>query len=261
MDYAEYEKMYRLEQTYWWFQGRMRIVLTLLEPALRGGTKRLVDLGCGTGMILDELTRRGRATGLDFSPRALEFCRRRGLAALAQADVTRLPVATGSADVVTALDITEHVEDDQGLVSEAARILRPGGHLLITVPAHRFLWSEHDVALWHKRRYSRRQLLALFADQPLRVLRCSYAITFTFPAIVVFRLLSNVLPHRRREARTHLVSLPRWVNGLLRGVLSVEAWLLKRMNLPFGVTLVVVAERLPEAGSPRRRRDEMDFAR
>ncbi len=245
MDYAQYEKMYHLEQTYWWFQGRKRIVMGLLEPFLGGdGEKspRVLDLGCGTGLILDELRRRGRPIGIDFSPRALEFCRRRDLDGLVRADVTTLPLRAATADVITALDITEHVENDDGMIAEIARTLRPGGQVLLTVPAHPFLWSEHDETLWHRRRYTRRSLLALFDGKPLRVRRCTYAITFTFLPIVAYRLFQKMRPGKR-EPRTHLILLPRWANSLLTRVLAFEAWLLKRMNLPFGVSLVLLAER------------------
>ncbi|MBN1477717.1 class I SAM-dependent methyltransferase [Candidatus Sumerlaeota bacterium] len=250
MDKREYAKMYSLERTYWWFQGRKRIVMTLLAPLLRDDRDQtLVDLGCGTGLILDDLGERGRAVGVDFSELALGFCRDRGIRSLAQADVTSLPLRTASADIVTLLDITEHVPDDRGLIREVARILKPGGHALLTVPAHQCLWSDHDRTLWHQRRYSKRSLLRLFEDSPLEVRRCTWAITFTFPPIVVFRLIQRMLP-RRREPKTHLIPLPGWVNGFLKWLLHVEAWLLRRINLPFGVSLVLIARRKPDAGSP-----------
>jgi len=249
VDYAEYEKMYHLEQTYWWFQGRKRIVMGLLEPMLaepQGAprAKRVVDLGCGTGLILDELRRHAHPVGVDFSPRALEFCRRRDLDSLVRAEVSLLPLRSESADIVTALDITEHVEHDDRMIAEIARTLRPGGRVLITVPAHPFLWSEHDETLWHKRRYTRRSLLSLFQGKPLEVERCTYAITFTFLPIVLFRLLQKINPIRR-EPRTHLIVLPSWANSLLTKILGLEAWLLRRMNLPFGVSLLLVARRTP----------------
>jgi SAM-dependent methyltransferase len=186
--------------------------------------------------------------GVDFSELALGFCRDRGIRSLTQADVTSLPLRTASADIVTLLDITEHVPDDRGLIVEVGRVLKPGGHALLTVPAHQFLWSDHDRTLWHQRRYSKRILLALFEDSPLEVRRCTWAITFTFPPIVAFRLIQRLLP-RRREPKTHLIPLPGWVNGFLKWLLHVEAWLLKRINLPFGVSLVLIARRKPDGAS------------
>lgn len=241
MDFAEYEKMYHLERTYWWFQGRKAIVMGLLEPFLKDQPK-VVDLGCGTGLILDEMQRFGEPVGVDFSPRALEFCHQRDLKRLVRADVTSLPLKSGTADIITALDITEHVENDDALISEAARILKRGGHALFTVPAHQFLWSEHDETLWHKRRYSRRTFRALFEGKPLRLKRFTYAITFTFIPIVIFRLLQKISP-LRREPKTHLIVLPNWLNRALTKLLHLEAWLLKRVDLPIGVSLVVLAER------------------
>ncbi len=244
MEHHEYDRMYAQEKGYWWFQGRKRIVMTLLGPLLGDGDgRRCVDLGCGTGLILDELQRRGKTIGVDFSSHALEFCRERNLDGLVRADVTRLPLRTASADVITLLDLAEHVSDHERLVEEVARTLRPGGHALFTVPAHPFLWSEHDESLWHKRRYTRRSLLALFEGQPLEVRRCTYAITFTFLPIVAFRVIQRTFRRRRAKPQTHLIPLPGWANGLLIGVLNVEAWLLRWMNLPFGVSLILVVRR------------------
>lgn len=243
MDYSEYEKMYHLEKSYWWFQGRKHIVMGLIEPYLKAHPSAcMIDLGCGTGLILDELNSRGQSVGIDVSPRALEFCRRRNLRDLIRADVVRLPLRSGCADVVTALDLAEHLDDDQALVAEIARILRPGGQVLFTVPAHAFLWSEHDETLWHKRRYSKRSFLALLRDKPLAIRKYSYAITFTFVPIVIFRLVRRLWPGRR-EKKTHLFVLPGWLNTALERLLALEARLLRWTNLPFGVSLVCLAER------------------
>jgi 2-polyprenyl-3-methyl-5-hydroxy-6-metoxy-1,4-benzoquinol methylase len=130
MDIAEYHKMHALERHYWWFQGRREVILTLLRHSVAAlkrsdradGHLRLLDIGCGTGMLMEDLMSFGRVVGLDFSPVALDYCKQRQLSALGRADVANLPVASESVDVVTALDLVEHVKDDVMLLSEVQRV-------------------------------------------------------------------------------------------------------------------------------------------
>jgi SAM-dependent methyltransferase len=248
MNLEEYEKMYALEDTYWWFQGKKHIVFSLLEHAGAFATPpgapppTAIDIGCGTGLTLAHLRGRTRPVGLDLSPLAMTCCRRRGIRDLARASATRLPLADGCVDLALALDLVEHIEDDRTACAEIARVLRPGGRALITVPAHPFLWSDHDEALHHHRRYTRASFAALLASTPLRLERLTYAITFTFAPIVVFRLVTR--PFRAsRGPKTHVILLPGWANRFLIALLKVEAWLLRRMNLPIGVSLIAVLRR------------------
>ena len=244
MDPAEYEKMYALEDTYWWFQGRRAVVMRMLErlPPFRDGGELVLDLGCGTGLMLEELQRRHRALGLDFSPLALEFSRRRGARNLLRADAQALPLADATLALITALDIAEHVERDDLLFSEAFRVLKPGGHLVATVPAHPFLWSEHDDALHHCRRYTRETFSERLRAAGFREFRLSYCITFTFPVIVTFRVLQRVFK-RHGKPKTHMVILPRWANMLLLASVKLEAFLLRWLDLPLGVTLAALVRK------------------
>jgi len=244
MDPAEYEKMYALEDTYWWFQGRRAVVMRMLErlSSFRDGGELVLDLGCGTGLMLEELQRRHRALGLDFSPLALEFSRRRGARNLLRGDAQALPLADATLALITALDIAEHVERDDLLFSEAFRVLKPGGHLVATVPAHPFLWSEHDDALHHCRRYTRETFSECLRAAGFRECRLSYCITFTFPVIVTFRILQRVFK-RHSKPKTHIVVLPRWANMLLLASVKLEAFLLRWLDLPLGVTLAAVVRK------------------
>jgi len=254
MNVAEYEKMHALEDTYWWFQGRKEIIRALLDSGLPRAPRlgRVLDVGCGTGLMLREL-RDWRPVGLDFSTHALEFCQGRGLGNLARGDVVRLPFADNSLDLILALDLMEHVERDDLLIREFNRVLRPGGWLMATVPAHPYLWSDHDIALHHFRRYTARSLGALLHKGEFRPKRFTYCITFVHPPIVTFRLLQKAwqrLVHKpgRRRHRTHLIRLPQWANKLLIQVLRLEARLLRSINLPGGTSLIVLA-RKERAGS------------
>lgn len=244
MRIEEYEKMYHLENYYWWFQGRMDIIFSVLRKyhVLEQSSTVVLDAGCGTGLILKRLNSHCRPLGVDFSLKALEYCRKRGLNNYVRGDVTRLPLNERSCDVVMGLDLLEHVEDDNVLMEEFSRVLKDDGTLVLTVPAHRFLWSEHDEALSHFRRYSRQSFGNLITTHGFAPLKLTYAISFTYIPIILFRKLQPLLK-KRTAPKTHLIRLPGLINSALIGLLKMEAFLLKFMNLPFGVSLLCVARK------------------
>jgi len=245
MEPEEYLKMRRLEDTYWWFVGRRRLVRTLLEDRIpRGGL--FLDIGCGTGAMSSDLRAKGEVVSLDFERAALDFVRSRGLPHPVQASAEILPFRLDSFDAVTALDVIEHVDDDRAAAREIGRVLKPGGTAVVTVPAFRFLWSEHDIALHHRRRYTAVELRRLLASAGLMVERVSYAMTVLFPVVAVVRLFQRALGSDRKpieKATTTLPDLPGSMNGLLTGLLAVEARVVRHLDLPFGVSLVAVARK------------------
>ena len=225
MKHEEYERMYRFEDRYWWFVARRHLITSLLGSHYeRTGRLRILDIGCGTGAMLDDLKPFGEVIGADFSPEALQFCVTRGASAgLARADVRRLPFADESFDVVTAMDIIEHIDDDKAASSEIFRVLKPGGRLLVTVPAFPSLWSEHDEALHHFRRYTAPRLKDLFQRVGLRVDKLSYTVTTLFPLIWVYRQITNLRPKAQvgSEKKANLVNFSWPVNQAL---LSLSQW-------------------------------------
>jgi SAM-dependent methyltransferase len=242
----EYRRMFEQETTYWWFQGRKEIVMRLLLRHTQLGRRpmRALDVGCGTGLMLQEIGQYAPAYGLDVSPLATEFCSQRGIGGLTIGRVESMPYRGGRFDLILALDLLEHVSDDLALLRELWRVCKPGGHLLITVPAHQFLWSEHDEALHHKRRYSRRGLRRLISATGFETVRFSSAITFLLAPIAVFRLAQRLFK-RNRAPKTQLIQLPRPVNWFLVGLLRAEARILEYADLPSGVSIVALL-RKPE---------------
>ena len=247
MKHEEYERMYRFEDTYWWFVARRRLIASLIEGEYgRDGGLRILDIGCGTGAMLDELAPFGDVVGADFAPEALAFCRERGdHYPLTRADVRRLPFASDSFDVVTAMDIIEHIDDDKAAAGEINRVLKPGGRLFVTVPAFPSLWSEHDEALHHYRRYTAPHLKDVFQRVGLSVPKLSYTVTSLFPPIWAYRQISNRLPRRREngEKKADLVHFSQPINTALLALSDWESRLVQRTNLPFGVTVVCVAQK------------------
>ena len=251
MKHEEYERMYRFEDTYWWFVARRRLIASLLDAYYpRDGRLGLLDIGCGTGAMLDMLAPFGEVIGADFAPQALEFCRARGREQgrhypLTRADVRRLPFAEGVFDAVTAMDVIEHIDDDKAASAEIFRVLRPGGRLFVTVPAYRFLWSEHDEALHHYRRYTAPRLKDVFQRVGFCVPKVSYTVSALLPAIAAYRLVSNVLPRPRDngEKKADLIQVSPRVNAALQSLCDWETRLIRHADLPFGVTVVCVAEK------------------
>jgi len=239
MQAEEYGRMFQFETDYWWFVGRRRLVMRLLEPCLKPGSGWLLDAGCGTGALLTELQQRARhVVGLDLEPLALRYARQRGEFALVQARLEALPFRSNTFDAITALDVLEHLPDDRPALRELRRVLKPDGVLIITVPAYRFLWSKHDIALHHYRRYTARELRARLHEAGFEVRKLSYAVSLLFVPILLFRWLDRL---RRTPPAATLVPVGKRLNRWLIQLQDWESRLLQRVNLPFGVSLVAVA--------------------
>lgn len=244
MDTKEYERMYRLENFYWWFQGRKNIVLRLVKNYFKDKKiHNILDAGCGTGMIFSNLEKFGTVIGIDLSEEALKFCKERRLRPLINADLTSLPFQDESFDLAVALDILEHVPEHEKAMAEFYRTVVKGGKLIITVPAHPFIWSEHDIALHHVRRYTMKTFNELIATQKWKKLKISYAISFTFPGIVLFRILGKFFKKKKETASTDLIILPKAINSFLTFLIRIESRMMQYINIPFGVTIVAVLEK------------------
>lgn len=227
-------------EDYWWYVARA----DLLEVALSGyavGSALALDLGSAdgpsAGWVADTAE---RLVSVDVDPRGLG---RAGVCASA----LHLPFADGTFDLVTAFDVIEHCEPESQALSEVARVLRPGGHLLMAVPAYQWAWSDHDVANGHHRRYTRARAKTACQRAGLVVERSTYAFTSVFPLFAAERLARRLLG--RRTAAQDIATVPRvpsLVNAALTHVSRLDAVALRRWNLPFGSS-VLVATRKPRS--------------
>lgn len=244
MEPEEYGKMFELEDHHWWFQSRLHLTRRTLDrhaPRPEGRPAVMLDMGCGTGMFLERQGQERKTFGLDFSREALSFTRQRGLNRLVCGDSQQLPFRDEGFDIVTAFDLIEHVDRDDSLVSEVHRILRPGGILLSTVPVHPSLWSEHDVALHHKRRYRRREFEGLFDPSRWETLRSTYTFASIAPPAAAVRLARRLLPSGSNGDATADTNLtPAWLNQALIGWHRLENAWIERFNSPIGLSLMVV---------------------
>ena len=251
MDEFVYDELAAAERTHWWFQGRRRILVDVLRrrlPAAGSDTRLVVDIGCGTGEMLDMVREFGRVTGLDASPKAVGYCQARFGEAV-DVHLGRIPddVPDG-ATLITAFDVVEHLEDDEKALTGICERLAPGGVFVCTVPAFPFLWSGHDEVHHHYRRYTRRLLRRRLEDAGFVVERLTFFNTFLFPPAAAVRLLHRVLPGGAKGSDASFSSGP--ANRLLRAVFSAERFLLRMTDLPFGVSLLAVCHRPAESRRP-----------
>lgn len=242
--------MAALETRYWWFAAKRAIILHLLrrflEPphASPSGRPRIADIGCGPGALLADLAASGLdGVGIDDSPDARALAAERGFAdAVLPGSLPHdLPLEPASCDAVILSDVLEHVEADRASIIAAADLLRPGGLLIATVPAHPFLWTRRDEFHHHKRRYTRRAFRALFGAAHLEPLLLSPYNTALFPALAAARLGKRLLGLDR--VGPDIRPLPGPVNAALRALFEAEKHILPRSPLPFGASLIAVYRR------------------
>lgn len=244
MNESELEAMMRVDDRHWWYRGRRRIVRTVIDvlPLPPPRTASILDAGCGSGRMLDDLSAFGVATGIDSAAACVEATRSRGHEVV-EGRVESLPFDEATFDLVTCLDVLEHLADDVGGLRELGRVARPGGYLVVTVPAYPSLWSCHDVLNNHYRRYRRRGLRDAARAAGLRVVReTSFNTVALLPAAVVrwgrrFRA-SN------RTASSDLDLTPRSLDRLLELPLAMESKIIGRgLALPVGLSHLVVLQR------------------
>lgn len=243
MDPKAYEVVSKLEESHWFFVARRRILARLLDEVMTGSVHaKTLDVGCGTGATMGFLERYGEVTGIDISPMAVEYCREQGRQRLCLASGESLPFVDGSFDLVTALDLLEHLEHEVAGLREMWRVLKSDGRLVVMVPAFMFLWSEFDRFSGHYRRYTRSELKHRVEEAGFEVARLSYFNTLLFPVIWGVRAVKNLMG-KRASASSDLDSPGRVVNGLLTRVFSLESHLIASGPLPFGVSLLCVARK------------------
>jgi SAM-dependent methyltransferase len=237
----EYEAMYQLENSYWWYVARRELAVQLLKDELHGrDSVRILDVGCGTGANVQAFAHLATTVGIDASIDALHFCQSRGIKTVSLSPVEDLPFGVRIFDVVTALDVLEHTDDDLSSLREIHRVTKHHGLVLITVPAYGFLWSEHDEALKHRRRYTAHELRNKLVVTGFEVVRTSYFISTLFIPILALRIWQG-LHKDSTHPKTSIYVLPDWINNSLIALLSLERKLFHRINLPFGVSIVALA--------------------
>jgi SAM-dependent methyltransferase len=227
--------------TYWWYRARSDLLQTVMEPHV-GEVRRVLDVGSADGPSVGWLRGHGHRIALDLDPRGLapgDVC----------GSVTQLPFATDTFDVVGAFDVVEHCPDEAAALAEIARVLVPGGRLLMSVPAYEWAWTHHDVLNHHQRRYTRPRARAAVEAAGLDVLRATYAFAGTFPFFAADRLRTRLRERRHPDPQLgedEVPPLPEvggFAERLLLAGSRVDRRLLGHRDLPFGSSVLVAARK------------------
>ena len=239
MERVVYEKMAELDQRHWWYRARREVIAALIRRAAPPPPNaRLLEIGCGTGHNLAMLGQFGEVDALELDEEARQLAEKRLGRKVMSSPLPELgEVPDRAYDLVGAFDVIEHIEEDKAALAAIAAKLRPGGRLVMTVPAHQWMWSAHDVVNHHKRRYSKRSLKRLIEQSPLRLERVGYLNSLLFPVAIAKRIASRAM----NKEDTDLTLPPAPLNAALERVFAAERHLIGRVPLPPGLSLFAVA--------------------
>ena len=235
----DYElQTHRAEDRHWWYRGRRSVLGRVVADLPLAADARILDAGCGSGRNMVELARHGTVTGVELSKTSVCLARARDAGEVIEGSVMEMPLDGDSFDLAASLDVIEHLEDDLGALRELRRVVKPGGSLLVTVPAYQWLWSEHDVINHHHRRYTRRTLLAVAEQAGWECMRTTYFNSLLLPVAILLRVLDR-LSTRTTESSLDLWVPPEPLNWLLERPLALEAALIGRGGrIPAGLSLL-----------------------
>ena len=237
MDECIYTEMALVEDKHWWFAARRKILDKIISTLPLPTDAQILEAGCGSGGNLSMLTRHGRVYAMETNAQALAFAAAKGMAQIAPGHLPeQIPFTNQTFDLIAMLDVMEHLEDDAAALRALRTRLRPGGWMLITVPAYPFLWSRHDELHHHKRRYVANNLRAVIEASGCKIHYLSYFNTWLFPVIAAARLASI-----GDRSTGDMVMPNKFINVLLTQIFASERLLLGRVALPFGVSLVALA--------------------
>jgi len=248
MNPAEFANIAKCERDFWWYRGMRRILARFMNRYLAGRRiKRVLEAGCGTGYFscLLQRDRRWPIIPMDISPEGLRYARAMGVERAVQGDATNIPFANGAFDLVLSIDVLAHLNRGAELAAagEMARVLAPGGLMVVRTSALDILRSRHSLFAYERQRFTRSRLLSLFESSGLRVLRCTYANSLLMPvALAKFRLWEPLV---RGPASTGLDPVAPWLDRLLYAPLAVESALIGAgLNFPAGQSLLLIGEKM-----------------
>jgi len=237
---SEYEKMFLAETNYFWFVAKQKLVFEILRQINLPKAPALLDLGAGTGITLNQLEKSGFAVGLDPFPEALEFCRKRELKNLVLGSGQELPFKDNGFDLITSLDTIEHTDNPFKMLSEVFRVLSAGGYFILSAPAYPWLLSRHDLALGHKKRYTKKALQSLLYQVGFRIEKLGHFYGLVFPLAFTLKIYQKWW-----GSKTQTISyyLPFPLNQILVGLCALEAKLFNRWSFPFGTSLIAICKK------------------
>jgi len=246
LDTSLYKDFFKIQKKHWWFVGRRKIVFSMLASYFPARHNLMaLDAGCGCGFMLEDLKQFGTVYGIDASIDALFFSKKTSyLAHLVRSSLEFLPFNDETFDLITVLDVLEHVDDDFKALENLYRILKKDGMIIIHVPAFMFLWSGHDEINQHKRRYTLVQLRRVLVSSGFTVEKITYSNMLLFPIVYIVRLIRNLQgkgPESDFNIKLHSIS-----NMMVTKIFAFEKYLLQYMNFPFGVSILCIARKVDQ---------------
>ncbi len=245
MNYGLLKEMYDMEGNYWWHRGKRANVLSQIKKFAKGKDLKILDVGCGTGYLLKELQNNREAYGIDISKQSLSFCKKRGLKNLKHWDIEEKPYPQITFNVVSALDVIEHIKNDTQAMKNIAKSLKKDGIIIFATPAFPFLWSYWDELAGHYRRYDKKTLMKLFEDSGFKVEFINYTNVLIFLPVVAIRIIKQKLGIKELNDNTSdFIKVPKLINEILYLVLRFEAFISSFLSLPFGLSFIVVGRKI-----------------
>lgn len=247
-----YSDLYELEDKHWWHKAKRKRVVSLIQEFSKQKNPKIADIGCGTGKNVEVFSRIGTAWGVDPSKDAIAFCKKRKLKHLKLGTIEKTGFTDGSLDIVTILDVLEHIDNEDAAITELKRILKKDGMLVLTVPAFTFLWSQWDVVLHHKRRYTTTQISDLLEKHGFQIQTLSYM----YPWLVLPAYLVRFFKSKNSDeqyASDFQLSHP-IVNQLIGIVTDIEQWLMRYIHFPIGTSIICVA--FKKGSQPRSKKSK-----
>ena len=243
MENELFHQMAELEESHWWFVGRRCILKKIIDCFVEFSLNaQILNVGCGTGGNLNFLSQYGNVTGLEVNDEALQFAKKRGIEKIYWGRIPdNLPFSKSSFDLITLLDVLEHVDDDEKALRALVPLLKPEGYLLITVPALSFLWSNHDVSHHHKRRYSLTELNTKIKNNGLCVEYSSYINSLLFPIIAFIRILKSRADCFQNKSDLYVTNA--FMNKLLAFIFSSKRHFVGKIKLPIGVSVIACGKK------------------
>ncbi len=235
-----YDDLYNLEETHWWHKSKQTLLETFVKRYLKAEHPVILDVGCGTGKTLEILNNFGEAFGIDSSKHAISYCKKRGLNRIEVGSSYKIPFNPRTFDLLILLDVLEHTDENKTL-KEANRVLKKGGLIIITVPAHQSLWSQWDIVLHHKKRYKRKELIEVLNKNGFTQIKTSYMYSFLVLPVIIVRFIKSIF-FKEKYPSDFLVSTP-IINSVLKIFSDLEREMLFRIDLPTGTSLFSVARK------------------
>lgn len=237
------QEMYEMERDYWWHKGkRLHVVSVMKKFGIR--KPKILDVGCGTGYLLKELSRYGQAFGLDKSKRSLLYCKKRGLKKIYNIDIERNIFPNVKFDIITILDVIEHIQDDKKAMINISKSLKTKGIVIVTTPAFQKLWSYWDVAAGHYRRYNTKEIKKLFRESGFTIVYMRFTnISFFVPAFTIRMIKAKFNSNNTKQHSSDFIKIPNFINSFLYLILKIEMLISFFIFIPFGLSLIIVGKK------------------